>query len=140
MWAGNPNGMAEVETRCVEEIHESGRGGMFRQCDRKRGFGPDELYCKKHAEQFIEAPIATWYYTSPHGWEVKPEPIYKETSETILIKQGNRLVSTKKRGYYSYWPTRDAATQHLKMRLERQRAELATNERAFDETLKAKDK
>ena len=133
VWAGNPQGRAEDATRCIEEIHESGRGGMFRQCDRKRGQGPDGLYCKRHSENFISESIATWYCTMQHGWEIKAEPVYKETEKTLLIKQGQRLEQTAKRGYYDYWPTREAARSHLRKRIERMRADLAEAEKQFND-------
>lgn len=48
-WAGNPKGYAEDVTRCIVEVGRPlGRTTMFGQCDRKRGHGPDGLYCKQH--------------------------------------------------------------------------------------------
>lgn len=52
VWAGNPNGVPEDVTRCIREI-----GGLAHQyqCMRKRGHGPDGLYCKQHDPRRIEA-------------------------------------------------------------------------------------
>lgn len=50
-WAGNPKGTPEDETRCVESVHEAGRGTMSYQCRRPRGFGEDRLYCRQHAKK-----------------------------------------------------------------------------------------
>ena len=48
-WAGNPHGRHEVLTRCITEIWPQG-GYIPYQCRRKRGHGPDFLYCKQHAK------------------------------------------------------------------------------------------
>lgn len=53
-WAGKPQGVEEDVKYCVYEVHEGGRGGMFHQCSRKRGFGPDGLYCKQHSPEAAE--------------------------------------------------------------------------------------
>lgn len=131
-WAGNPQGVAEDVTRCVEELHDRGRGGMFYQCPAKRGHGPDGLYCKRHAEQFLDTPIGTYYRTIQYGWEITAIPVYKETEKTITIKEGSRLSATSKQSSYdTYWPTREDAVKHLGARLNRMRAELKSAEREF---------
>ncbi len=48
-WAGDPKGRIEDETRCVEEVMSDFM--HFYQCSRKRGHGPDGLYCKQHAKK-----------------------------------------------------------------------------------------
>ncbi len=52
-WAGNPKGVTEDKECCIEEVWPSGRIGGFvpYQCSRKRGYGPEKLYCKQHAKQ-----------------------------------------------------------------------------------------
>ena len=50
-WAGNPRGDLEDKTRCIKEVQDSS-GWHFYQCQRKRGYGPDGLYCKQHAKKF----------------------------------------------------------------------------------------
>lgn len=47
-WAGNPRGQAEDTSRCIESVYPNTRGGHEHQCQRKRGYGPDGLYCKIH--------------------------------------------------------------------------------------------
>jgi len=47
-WAGNEKGKAENPINCVYEIF-SARNCIGYQCHRKRGYGPDGLYCKQHA-------------------------------------------------------------------------------------------
>ena len=52
-WSVNPTGRAEQPTRCVQEVDFGDRwfvGGH--QCARRRGYGPDGLYCKQHAKRF----------------------------------------------------------------------------------------
>lgn len=47
-WGGNPKGFAYDPQYCCEEVW---RGTYkFGQCTRKRGNGPDALYCKQHAK------------------------------------------------------------------------------------------
>ena len=48
-WPGNPRGLVEIRTQCVVEV--STNWGLHRyQCARKRGHGPDGLFCKQHAK------------------------------------------------------------------------------------------
>ncbi len=48
-WAGNPAGVAEDPTRCVETVADASlRFTHYCQCRRKRGHGPDGLYCRQH--------------------------------------------------------------------------------------------
>ena len=49
-WAGNPKGQIEDETHCVKEIYGN---YVPYQCSRKRGHGPDRLYCKQHDPERI---------------------------------------------------------------------------------------
>jgi hypothetical protein len=48
-WAGNEKGQPEDETRCVAQVWGAGEW-IGRQCRNKRGFGPDGLWCKRHAK------------------------------------------------------------------------------------------
>jgi hypothetical protein len=50
VWAGRPEGNAdEDETHCIEEVHDKFVGY---QCSRRRGYGPNGLYCKQHARWY----------------------------------------------------------------------------------------
>jgi hypothetical protein len=51
VWAGNPDGRKEDVSRCVCSVSEGGRSVLSSQCMRKRGHGPDGLYCKQHASK-----------------------------------------------------------------------------------------
>lgn len=41
----------EDMTRCIDSVHDVGRSVTFHQCLRKRGYGPDGLYCQQHGKQ-----------------------------------------------------------------------------------------
>lgn len=47
-WAGNEAGIAEDKIKCVAEVGWD--EFITRQCQRKRGYGPNDLYCKQHAK------------------------------------------------------------------------------------------
>lgn len=55
VWGGCVWGQAEDPTRCTEEVWPANLQGIPQQCSRKRGHGPDGLYCKQHAKQHMEA-------------------------------------------------------------------------------------
>lgn len=48
-WAGNEKGTPEDTARCIAEVWPE-KFPISRQCSRKRGHGPDGLYCKAHAK------------------------------------------------------------------------------------------
>ena len=48
-WAGNPYGHPERWGDCIAEVHDA-TSGLFYQCQRKRGHGPDQRFCKQHAK------------------------------------------------------------------------------------------
>ena len=49
-WAGNPKGRKEDTKRCIQEVWPTD-GWLPYQCQRKRGYGKDGLYCKQHAKK-----------------------------------------------------------------------------------------
>lgn len=49
VWAGEPKGRPEDPSQCIEEIWDNFTHGY--QCSRKRGHGPDGLFCKQHAKK-----------------------------------------------------------------------------------------
>ena len=49
-WAGSPRGFAEDTRHCIAEVY-SRHLTLPGQCSRKRGHGPDGLYCKQHAKK-----------------------------------------------------------------------------------------
>lgn len=48
VWAGEPGGVPFDNTCCAYEV-PTRWGGRFRQCSRKPGHDPGELYCRQHA-------------------------------------------------------------------------------------------
>lgn len=52
VWAGNPAGVAEDLTRCIESVWDKFHS---HQCERKRGRGPDGLYCAVHDPAAVKA-------------------------------------------------------------------------------------
>lgn len=50
-WAGRPNGVPENKENCVECVYPKTGFPICAQCSRKRGHGPDGLYCKQHAKR-----------------------------------------------------------------------------------------
>jgi hypothetical protein len=46
-----PDGTPEDPTRCIEEVWPTDGLWISYQCSRKRGHGPDGLYCKQHAKK-----------------------------------------------------------------------------------------
>ena len=56
-WVGNPQGHPEQIGKCIETVHPGTKrfeGYVGRQCNRKRGHGPDGLYCKQHGKRAEE--------------------------------------------------------------------------------------
>jgi hypothetical protein len=49
-WAGNSEGTKEDITRCIVQVSDRGKFSLFYQCRRKRGYGPNNLFCKQHAK------------------------------------------------------------------------------------------
>jgi hypothetical protein len=49
-WAGNPKGIPEDVTRCIETV-STGAGWHLTQCSLKRCHGAEGLYCKRHARK-----------------------------------------------------------------------------------------
>lgn len=48
-WAGNERGVREDTTKCIKSIFHDG-SYISSQCSRKRGHGPNGLYCKQHGK------------------------------------------------------------------------------------------
>lgn len=59
-WAGNSKGDPENKEYCYEEVPDGGRSVLSHQCQRKRGYGKEGLYCKQHAKRHpAEQSLAT---------------------------------------------------------------------------------
>lgn len=53
-WAGNTRGWRERPSDCIAEVHWSQRSPLTAQCQRKRGKGPDGLFCGTHARMIAK--------------------------------------------------------------------------------------
>ena len=51
-WAGNEKGRRPDPDRCAEEVHGD---YLFHQCNRKRGYGPEQAFCKQHSPEAKQA-------------------------------------------------------------------------------------
>ena len=49
-WAGNNKGTPEDRGLCIESVSANSKGALPHQCNFKRGYGKDKLYCKTHAK------------------------------------------------------------------------------------------
>jgi len=78
-WAGSPQGSAPDFARCCEEVHDNSLGGLFHQCGRKRGYGPDEAYCKQHVPDTVAARKAENYRKHQRKWNERRAEIYGAT-------------------------------------------------------------
>lgn len=118
-WAGNPNGTPEDETRCIQDVSNRDRSMGFHQCYRKRGHGPDGLYCFQHApvtEKEKTVYFAELSFDKPIIAEVD---IGKETDRAFSIIGhrnilGNMYISkyARKRGV-NYFNTKQEAIDFL---------------------------
>jgi hypothetical protein len=54
-WAGYPKGHQENPFHCIAGVYAHGRM-IEHQCQKKRGYGPDGLYCKQHAKRYEAQP------------------------------------------------------------------------------------
>ncbi len=50
-WAGDPKGTKEDPKRCIKEVWPIGGRWNPYQCLRKRGYGPEGLYCRQHGKK-----------------------------------------------------------------------------------------
>ncbi len=46
-WAGNPKGVPYCPNQCAYRVFPA--NGRWHQCSRRKGHGPDGLYCQQHA-------------------------------------------------------------------------------------------
>jgi hypothetical protein len=51
-WAGNPSGTKENPANCIAVVADGGRSCLTHQCQRRRGYGKDGLFCKQHAKKY----------------------------------------------------------------------------------------
>lgn len=109
---------------CVERVYDGGRSVGFHQCTRKAGHGPDEKYCKLHAEQF-QNPISTGFVVSTWDGDstrIKEVGVIKETAKTALLVGLYHLgkqARIKKGADWVLFADRDIAVEFVIQRLEK---------------------
>ena len=55
VWVNEPRGRHFREQHCAYEIsYPGGLGQGWRQCFRRGGYGPSNLYCRQHAEKIAK--------------------------------------------------------------------------------------
>lgn len=67
IFAGNPKGIPEDTTKCVEEV-QTQYDVIGHQCDRKRGYGPNGLYCKQHGKFHRRGSNPMYYCPNCSKW------------------------------------------------------------------------
>jgi hypothetical protein len=88
-WGGNPRGTREDVTRCVEQVHDGGRGMRLHQCNRKRGHGPDGLYCKQHDP----AAVAARRQEAADRWHAKRDRAIRPMREADAYRTALRQIA-----------------------------------------------
>lgn len=81
-WAGRPAGVREDCTRCIMSVSDGQRWPRYHQCDRKRGFGPDGLYCKQHDPAVAEARRKEADRRAEEKWNNRPEARMRRALES----------------------------------------------------------
>lgn len=103
------------EKRCAFSVPEGGRSASFRQCERKPGFGPAELYCKRHAQEFEDKKeVATWYRVSKYTHEVEAVPIVGFTETRVDL---GRYTEKRSNDWHVWFSTLDEVEVYLRERL-----------------------
>lgn len=85
-WAGNPGGIKENTSRCIEQVHGDGIA-RFHQCERKRGHGPDGLYCKQHNPEAVARRKAEQEAAWKRKSEIRFRPIRQLQAAKDALKE-----------------------------------------------------
>jgi len=86
-WIGNPDGVAENPAHCIEIVWGSDRWEHGHQCSRKRGHGPDGLWCKTHSPEATaqrRAIALAKYERIKSGWE-------RGAQETVVVETARKV-------------------------------------------------
>lgn len=102
VWAGSPNGSPYRPTLCAYEVPEGGRSLLFRQCGKSPGFGPDNLYCRQHANIIQSANTTTHHPMNT----TKPKLTDAEINVLIAEACGVEKV-TSNAGKFVAWAVND---------------------------------
>ena len=133
-WAGLPRGVKENLTRCVAQVAVTdGRVTHFHQCQRKRGKGPEGLYCAVHRPPTdTEARVLYRVAVDWHDGEIKAVKVDKANDSHVWIAGYREGRATK---YWEYHDTFEQAKASLLRRLHQHRASAAERVTYFDRLL-----
>lgn len=70
IWAGNPRGQPANYEHCCANLRDKYQPGGY-QCTRKRGFGPDEAYCKQHDPEAVKSRAIAAQEKSDRQWRAR---------------------------------------------------------------------
>tara|TARA_R110000772_G_scaffold249530_2_gene363945 strand:+ start:74949 stop:75407 length:459 start_codon:yes stop_codon:yes gene_type:complete len=109
VWAGNQNGQAYNEGKCVDTVWKK---FSSYQCVNKNGYGPEKLYCKKHAPVDKNTPTTIWYEVSTRfNYNIVEIKVISETEMQLIDNNGYRL---KKRDLHNIrFPSLKLAQDYL---------------------------
>lgn len=107
-WYGSGNKTPENTDLCVEAVYRHG-GWHMGQCCRKRGHGPDDLYCKQHAnriqkrkddqvryEKEHEMWREEWALEKFHGKLLKGDAVFMHALREMAVEVYNLIYGGKK--------------------------------------------
>lgn len=71
-WAGDEKGTPYNPDQCAQEVRDIHSSYQIYQCSRKKGYGPDGLYCKQHApkETLPVTGVVYYAYVSGAVWSI----------------------------------------------------------------------
>lgn len=81
------NKVPEDKTRCIKAVHGGERWPSFHQCRRKRGYGPDGLYCKIHDPEAVKKRESESIERWEHKLKVKSDMGLIGSSTADLIAE-----------------------------------------------------
>jgi len=83
VWAGDKTGHAANYDRCCASLHDKYHPGGY-QCTRKRGFGPDEAYCKQHDPEAVKSRAIAAQEKSDRQWRARRIELAGQRFFTVL--------------------------------------------------------
>jgi hypothetical protein len=84
-WAGNSKGWPEDKMRCITEVYEG--IGRAHQCPRKRGHGPDGLYCKQHDPEAVKVRQEASSARYNQSWNLRMRPYRQRDAAFEALKK-----------------------------------------------------
>lgn len=124
----------DPNAHCRELVH-AGAWSDRARCKRKAGFGENAAYCKQHSANHMGQvnTVVTWYKAanSDRRVDIQPVEVIEEGKSHLIVKtsRGSRRES-KISSYEIYLPTREAAIEHYRSKVQalRNKADLLERE------------